>query len=136
MAARKTAPNSRPLSPHLQVYRPQITSFLSIIHRLTGVALTAGALLFSYWIISTSYGESAFNTAQSLLGSWFGQFVMFGFTFAIFYHLCNGIRHMAWDAGRGYDMPTLRKSGWFVVIISLSLTALTWIAAYTQTGGA
>ena len=129
------ASDNRPLSPHLQVYRPQITSILSIIHRLTGVALAAGALLFACWILAATYGEDAFVIAQRMLGSWFGQLVLLGFTFALFYHLGNGIRHLAWDAGWGFEMDKLRVSGWIVVLFSLLMTCVTFIAAYTAAGG-
>ena len=130
------ASENRPLSPHLQIYRPQITSILSIIHRLTGVALTAGALLFACWILAANYGEDAFALAQKMLGSWFGQLALLGFTFAFFYHLGNGIRHLAWDAGWGFEMDKLRLSGWVVVLFSLLMTGVTFIAAYAATGGA
>lgn len=125
---------NRPLSPHLQVYRFQITMLLSILHRIMGTGLVLGALLFTYWISSATYGPEAFATAQALLGSWFGRLVLFGMTFAAYYHLFNGIRHMAWDAGFGYDMPTLRKTGWTVVVVSGSLTLLTFTAGYAAVG--
>ena len=124
----------RPLSPHLQVYRPQITSMLSILHRLTGVGLVGGALIFTYWISSATYGPEAFDRAQALLGSWFGRLVLLGLVFALFFHLCNGIRHLAWDVGWGYEMPQLRASGLAVVIISLALTILTFLAGYWVAG--
>ncbi len=128
------ASGNRPLSPHLQVYRPQITSFLSILHRLTGVALFGGALIFTYWISSATYGPEAFKLAQSILGSWFGRLVLFGMTFALYYHLFNGIRHLAWDVGWGYEMPKLRLSGWLVVLASGGMTLLTFVAAYAVAG--
>ena len=121
---------SRPLSPHLQVYRPQITSVLSILHRLTGIALAFGALLLAYWLASAAYGPQEFARAQRLLASWFGQLVLLGMTFSLFYHLANGIRHLAWDAGYGYALPKLRASGWAVVAVSVVLTFITWVAAF------
>ncbi len=124
----------RPLSPHLQVYRPQITSILSITHRLTGVALAGGALLLAQWVLAASYGEEAFALAQSLLGSWFGQLILLGLTFALFYHLANGLRHLAWDAGWGYEMDKLTTSGWTVVAFSVAMTGLTFIGAYAAAG--
>lgn len=126
---------NRPLSPHLQIYRPQITSVLSILHRLAGLALVAGALLFAYWINAAAYGPEAFERAQGFLASWFGRLVLFGMTFSFFYHFSNGIRHLAWDAGRGYEMPTLRITGWLVVAVSVGLTLLAWIAAYAVAKG-
>jgi succinate dehydrogenase / fumarate reductase cytochrome b subunit len=129
------ASGNRPLSPHLQVYRPQITSLLSIIHRLMGVALCGGALLFTFWISSATYGPEVFDFAQWILGSWFGRLVLFGMTFALYYHLANGIRHMAWDVGWGYEMPKLKASGAAVVVFSVGMTFLTFAAAYALRGG-
>ena len=121
---------NRPLSPHLQVYRPQITSILSITHRLTGVVLAFAALLLAYWLASAAYGPEAFERAQALLESWFGRLVLFGFTFALFYHMCNGIRHIGWDMLMGFDMKTLTFTGILVVLVSSALTVVTWLMAY------
>ena len=126
---------NRPLSPHLQVYRPQITSLLSIVHRLTGVALAAGALLLGYWLTSAAYGPETFAVAQGFLASWFGRLILFGMTFALFYHLLNGIRHLAWDAGWGFEMDTLKLTGWLVIAATVVLTLITWIATYAVAGG-
>ena len=130
------ADNNRPLSPHLQVYRPQITSFLSILHRLTGVALAVGTIFFTYWLLSATYGAEKFATAQALFGSLVGQLILWGFTFSIFFHLGNGIRHIAWDAGWGFEMDRLRATGWLVVVFALVMTALTLALAYSAAGGA
>ncbi len=127
--------DNRPLSPHLQVYRPQITSMLSILHRLTGIGLMAGALLFTYWISSATYGPEAFAQAQALLGSWLGRLVLLGFAFSLFYHMGNGIRHLAWDAGWGYEMQTLKVSGLIVILFSGAMTILTFLAGYAVRGG-
>ncbi|MEG3619356.1 succinate dehydrogenase, cytochrome b556 subunit [Magnetovibrio sp. PR-2] len=121
---------NRPLSPHLQVYRPQITSVLSILHRITGVALSFAALLLAYWLISAAYGPEAFERAQALLESWFGRLVLFGFTFALFYHMCNGIRHIGWDMRLGFDLPTVRFTGLLSVLVAAALTIITWLMAY------
>jgi succinate dehydrogenase / fumarate reductase, cytochrome b subunit len=128
--------SNRPLSPHLQVYRPQITSMLSILHRLTGVALAFGTLLLTYWLIAAASGPAAFADAQNLIGSWVGRLLLFGWTFALFYHLCNGIRHLVWDAGHGFEIETATLSGWIVVGASAALTLLSWIAGYLMMGGA
>ncbi len=124
----------RPMSPHLQVYRPQITSMLSIMHRATGIALALGTLLFGYWLISATYGPDKFATAQSLLGSWLGQLVLWGFTFSLFYHLANGLRHLAWDAGWGFGLDRLRMTGWLVVLFAAAMTVLTLAVAYAAGG--
>ena len=128
-----TAQN-RPLSPHLQVYRPQITSILSITHRITGVVLCAGAFLLTYWLMSATYGPDAYATAQAILGSWFGRLVLLGVVFSLWFHLTNGIRHLAWDAGWGFEMEQVRASGLAVVVISSILTVATFIVAYAVGG--
>ena len=123
--------NNRPLSPHLQVYRPQITSLLSITHRFTGIALAIGAMFFTYWLLSAAYGADKFALAQVVFRSWIGQLILWGFTFSLFYHLANGIRHLAWDAGWGYELDKLRISGWLVLLFSGSMTILTLLVAYS-----
>ena len=123
--------NNRPLSPHLQIYRPQITSLLSITHRFTGIALAIGAMFFTYWLLSAAYGADKFALAQVVFRSWIGQLILWGFTFSLFYHLANGIRHLAWDAGWGYELDKLRISGWLVLLFSGSMTILTLLVAYS-----
>ncbi len=124
----------RPISPHLQVYKPQLTSVLSILHRITGVGLGAGTLLLAWWLVAAAYGPDQFETARAFIASWLGRLLLFGFTFALFYHLCNGIRHLFWDAGWGFELKTVYTSGWLVVIASLGLTAVSWIAGYASGG--
>lgn len=121
------ATGNRPLSPHLQVYRPQITSILSITHRATGLGLAVGALGLTYWLNAAAYGAGAFARAQVLFGSVIGLLLLIGFTFALYFHLCNGVRHLFWDTGRGFEMSQLRASGWAVVLVSVAATAGTWI---------
>jgi len=116
----------RPISPHLQVYKPQITSVLSIFHRITGVALTFGLILLVAWIFTLSLGEEYFEYFSFFIKSWFGLLILFGFTFAFNYHFCNGIRHLFWDAGYGYEIETVHKSGLAVLVVSFSLTTLIW----------
>lgn len=118
---------NRPLSPHLQVYRPQLTSVLSIMHRGTGVALSLGTVLLVWWLMAAASGPSAFALVQGFVGSWIGLLLLFGWSFALFYHLANGIRHLFWDAGYGFDMKTVYASGWVVVAASGALTVLAWI---------
>ena len=124
----------RPISPHLQVYKPQLTSVLSILHRVTGVGLGVGTLLLAWWLVAAAYGPDQFDTAQAFIASWFGRLLLFGFTFSLFYHLCNGIRHLFWDAGWGFELKTVYTSGWLVVIASLGLTVVSWIAGYASGG--
>ena len=119
----------RPISPHLQVYKPQITSVLSIFHRITGVALTFGLILLVAWIFTLSLGEEYFEYFVMFIKSWLGLLILFGFTFALNYHLCNGIRHLFWDAGYGYEIETVHKSGLAVLVVSFVLTILIWYLA-------
>ena len=126
---------NRPLSPHLQVYKPQMTSVLSITHRATGVVLTLGALLLVYWLIAAAAGPEAFATAQALIGSWIGYLFLFGWSVALFYHLCNGIRHLFWDAGLGFELPDAYRSGYAVLIGTAALTLVAWIAGLSVMGG-
>ncbi|MDX1433767.1 MAG: succinate dehydrogenase, cytochrome b556 subunit [Gammaproteobacteria bacterium] len=125
----------RPLSPHLQVYRPQLTSVLSIMHRATGLVLAAGSIVLVYWLLAAASGAEAYATAHSLLASWAGRVIMLGITFSLFYHLCNGIRHLFWDAGKGFELESVYASGWAVVITSVALTLLAWVVAYAMRGG-
>ena len=120
----------RPLSPHLLIYRPQITSVLSITHRFAGVALSFGALVLTYWLTSAAYGPEAFARAQGALGSWFGRLVLFALTFALFFHLCNGIRHLVWDVGIGLDLETARMTGYVAIGVAAALTLFVWIWAF------
>jgi succinate dehydrogenase / fumarate reductase cytochrome b subunit len=120
-------PSQRPLSPHLQIYRPQLTSILSISHRLAGIALAVGTLLLVCWVISAASGPAAFASLQSFLGSWFGILILFGWSAALFFHLCNGIRHLFWDAGYGFELKTAYASGYAVLIATAVLTVLAWI---------
>jgi succinate dehydrogenase / fumarate reductase cytochrome b subunit len=117
----------RPLSPHLQVYRPQITSFTSIMHRVTGVALAVGTLLMTWWLVAGAGDDAAFDRAQTVIGSPLGLLFLFGWTLALVYHLLNGVRHLAWDAGFGFEAPLYRTSGWGVLIATGIVTVLLWI---------
>ncbi len=116
----------RPLSPHLQVYKPELTMVFSIVHRFTGVALSIGSLVLTWWLMAAATGPEAFGTAQAFLGSWFGQIVLFGFSFALFYHLCNGVRHMVWDSGHLLEIEQVTLSGWIMLGAAAVLTAGAW----------
>jgi succinate dehydrogenase / fumarate reductase cytochrome b subunit len=118
----------------LQVYRPQITSVLSILHRVTGVALTFATLLLTWWLAAAAYGPEQFADAQAFLGSWIGQLLLWGFTFAVFYHLANGVRHLLWDFGWGFEIDQVRKTGIAVVAFAAVATVITLIAAYAAGG--
>ena len=122
----------RPLSPHLQIYKPQITSILSILHRGTGIVLSVGSIILVLWIVTLTLGESTYLMYSNIINNWFGKFIIFGFTFALFYHLSNGIRHLFWDAGYGYDLNHAYISGISVIISSLLLTSMTWLIVYIK----
>jgi succinate dehydrogenase / fumarate reductase cytochrome b subunit len=126
----------RPLSPHLQVYRPQITSVMSILHRATGIALAAGTLLLIWWLVAAAAGPDEFAAAQACIGSVIGRILLFGWSWSLFYHLCNGIRHLAWDAGWGFELKTVYATGYATLAASAALTLLAWIMGYAMMGGA
>lgn len=122
--------DNRPLSPHLQIYKPQWTWIPSILFRISGGALAVGSLLLVYWLIALASGPDAFATAQAILGSVIGQIILFGFTLALMYHLLGGIRHLLWDAGLGFQVPTAERWAKLIVAGSIVLTILIWIIAY------
>lgn len=121
---------SRPLSPHLQVYRFQWPMALSILHRITGVALAVGSLLLVWWLMALAIGPEYFAMAHGVMGSWVGRLLLLGWTWATFYHFCNGVRHLCWDAGWGFDIDTARNTGLLVAVSSILLTVAFWGAAY------
>ena len=121
--------SKRPLSPHLQVYKLPLPALLSVLHRRTGAALGVGTLLVTWWLASVAGGPEAFESSSAVLGSFLGSLVLFGWSWALFYHLCNGIRHLMWDVGFGYDIPTTFLTGKVVVGASFVLTVLLWLVA-------
>ncbi len=128
-------PASRPLSPHLQVYRWPITMVLSICHRTTGVALAVGTLLLVWWLVALATGPQAFAAAQAFIGSWLGQLMLLGWSLSLFFHLANGIRHLVWDTGHGYSIKAMNSSSWLVIVTSVALTAIAWIAGLASMAG-
>jgi succinate dehydrogenase / fumarate reductase cytochrome b subunit len=126
--------SDRPLSPHLQIYRPQLTTIMSITHRATGVALTGGTLLLVCWLVSAALGPTQYAGLQRFLGSWLGILLLLGWSWALFYHLCNGIRHLVWDAGYWLDLKNCYASGYGVLIVSTILTFASWVAGFNALG--
>lgn len=116
----------RPLSPHLQVYKPQLTSVLSILHRATGIVLSVSLVLLTYWLFALADGESTYTAIQSFLNSRLGTLVLFMLSWTLFYHLFNGVRHLLWDAGIGLELNTSYWTGYIVVAASLIITILLW----------
>lgn len=124
-----TARHPRPLSPHLQIYRPMLTMMMSIAHRITGGALYAGTLLLAWYLVAAASGPAAFGVAAGFLGSWFGLLILFGFTWALFHHLLGGIRHFIWDAGYGMDHPEREWLAQATLAGGIGLTVLVWLLA-------
>ncbi len=119
----------RPMSPHLQIYKLPLTAMLSVVHRGTGAVLGAGGLLIVCILAAAAGGEDSYNALHGFVGSWFGILVMFGFTVALYLHFFNGIRHLLWDIGWGFDLETTQKSAKFAVGAALVMTILTWLVA-------
>ena len=111
-----------------------LTAIASILHRITGVVLAIGTLALVYWLIAAAMGEESFNTAETIFGSWIGRLALFGWTLAFFFHLANGIRHMFWDAGLGFDLPTTYRNSLIVFIGAVVLTLAAWVLGYMARG--
>lgn len=120
----------RPLSPHLQIYRPMLTMMMSITHRITGAALYVGTLLLAWYLIAAAGDAKSFAAAQSFFGSWFGRIILFGYTLALFIHLLGGVRHAIWDSGRGFDAKSREFLAQATLIGGVALTVVVWIFAY------
>ena len=121
---------TRPLSPHLQVYRPQMTSVMSILHRAAGVVLTTGTLIMAAWLVSLALGKEAYDVVVLVIGHPLGQFVLFGYSVALIYHALNGVRHLGWDLGFGLTIPQVYKNGQIVLFLTVVLTMGLWSAVW------
>ena len=130
------ADTQRPLSPHLQIYRKQVQMVSSILHRATGIALAVGSLLVVCGVLQLAGGEESFNHFKALIGSPLGIILMVGWSWSLFYHLCNGIRHLVQDAGLGYEIPQFVRSSWSSAIVSIVLTILAWVYVLMAGGAA
>ncbi len=119
--------SKRPLSPHLQVYKPQMTSVMSILHRVTGAGNAVGLLLFSWWLIAAASGIDAYSYFMAFMTSGFGMFLLFGWTASVFYHMCNGIRHLIWDSGNMFKIKNAYTAGYIVLTMTVILTLAVWI---------
>ena len=124
----------RPLSPHMQIYRWPVTMLTSITHRVTGVGNALGLLLVTFFLAGTAYSRDAFVLAHEVMASAFGRLILFGFTLSLSYHLLNGIRHLCWDAGWGFDLKTARNNSVFVIIGTFVFTLVIWKAGYWLAG--
>ena len=126
----KTGSKPRPLSPHLQIYKWQLTSIMSIGHRASGIALSLGSFLIVIWLVTLATGPELFSHVNKVISHWFGQLVLFGFSVVLFYHMLNGVRHLSWDLGYGFDLTTVYKTGYSVLITAIILTTITWLSVW------
>jgi succinate dehydrogenase / fumarate reductase, cytochrome b subunit len=124
----------RPLSPHLQIYKPTINMVMSIFHRITGAVLYVGTLLLAWWLIAIAQGEKYYIYVNDLLGSPLGKLILFGYTWALLHHMLGGLRHLYWDTGRGFNLSTIRTLSWATLIGSVTLTALVWFVGLKLRG--
>ena len=125
----------RPLSPHLQIYRPMLTMMMSIAHRISGAALAVGFGLLTWWLVAVSMGQDAYDCVQGFFGTLVGRALLFMFTWALIHHMLGGIRHLIWDTGVGLDKTTIEIFAWATIIGSTLLTILVWVVGYHQLGG-
>lgn len=134
MAEKAKRGRARPLSPHLQIYRWPVTMATSITHRVTGVGLSAGTLLVAWWLMATAFGGDYYDTFSAVARSPLGLLILFGFVWALVYHLLNGIRHLAWDAGFGFEVRTAERTGVLVFALSILLAVAVFAYAYLVKG--
>ena len=127
--------SARPVSPHLQIYSWQYTIAVSILDRVTGCALSVGLLLFVYWLAALASGPQSYERALNVFGHPLTKVALVGFSFAFFYHLANGVRHLSWDTGHGLERKAARTSGWVAFIGAIACTALFWFVALHRFGG-
>lgn len=120
---------NRPLSPHLTIYRPQVTSIFSIFHRITGVGMTLGAVLIIWWFLAAATSSAYFEMVDGFMTSWFGGLILILSAWALWYHFCNGIRHLIWDLGRGMEVDTVEQTSWLTLAVSVLLTIITVVIA-------
>ena len=127
--------SGRPLSPHLQIYRPMLTMMMSIVHRMTGAALYLGTALLAWWLIAAASGPEAFETVQRFMGSILGRLILLGYTWALIHHMLGGMRHLVWDTGRGFDLKTVETVARLTLGGSVALTLVVWVIGYAVKGG-
>ena len=133
MAGRPTSP--RPLSPHLSIWKWQIHAIVSMTHRITGNAMSMGAmLLFLWWLVAAATGPEAYTTFMAVATSWIGIIVGVGFTWSFYQHMCSGIRHLIMDTGQGFELPLNRKMAFATVFASIALTVITWAVIFSTKG--
>ncbi len=126
---------ARPLSPHLQIYRPMLTMMMSIVHRITGAALYFGTLLLAWWLIAASSGPNAYANVEWIMGTLIGKLILFGYTWALIHHMLGGVRHLIWDTLHGFEATEREMLALGTLVGSILLTVLIWIVGYLATGG-
>ena len=119
--------SNRPLSPHISIYRWPITMTVSILHRATGIAMSAGFLILAIWLFDAAVGADSYATFMSFMNTFFGKLLLVGWSFAFFFHLANGIRHLFWDSGYGFEKDRASATAWLVIVAATVLTALLWL---------
>jgi succinate dehydrogenase / fumarate reductase cytochrome b subunit len=129
-----TQPVSRPLSPHLQIYRRTMTMMMSIAHRISGAALYLGTLLLAWWLLSVAAGPEVYALFESFISSWLGRLILFGFTWALMHHMLGGIRHFIWDMGKGFSLPVANAMAWMTLVGGFVLTLFVWWIGYSMMG--
>lgn len=130
----ETHTDKRPLSPHLQIYRPMLTMVMSIVHRITGCALYFGIILLVWWLIAGAISAEYFAMTQAVFGHWLSKIILFGFTWALLHHMLGGLRHLVWDTGHGFKLPTVEFMARANVVLSIVLTLALWIGVYLARG--
>jgi succinate dehydrogenase / fumarate reductase cytochrome b subunit len=130
----ETKPQSRPLSPHLQIYRFMLTMMMSIVHRITGMGLYLGMILLVLWLLAAATSPGWFDLMQSFFGHWFGMLILFGFTWALLHHMMGGIRHLIWDTGHGFGLRIIEWMARANLALSIGLTILIWAVIYATRG--
>ena len=135
MVEAKASPaKNRPLSPHLQIYKPMLTMMMSIVHRITGGALYFGTILVVWWLVAAATGPNAYASVQWFMETLIGRLILFGYTWALIHHMLGGIRHLIWDTGHGLDKTSIELFAWGTIIGSTLLTLLVWCAGYWLRG--
>lgn len=134
MANQSARGPERPLSPHVQIYRWPVTMGMSILHRVTGFGLALGSLVLAWWLVAAAMGPDAYDTFQAVAYHWFGRFVLFGFTLALVFHMMNGVRHLFWDMGYGFAVPTATRVGIVIYVATIVVTWAIWMIAYSAMG--
>lgn len=134
-AGTTAAQRARPLSPHLQIYKPMLTMMMSIVHRITGTALYFGTLLLAWWLIAAASGPNAYGSFVAFIGSWIGRLILFGYTWALIHHMLGGIRHLIWDTIHGFEPAERELLALATLVGSIALTLLLWLVGYLAMGG-